>query len=118
MGEGKRENIINAAVGLFAEKGFEGTSIRDISAKADVNVAMIKGYGSKNKIAWLANRRWFAFWRVVITGWSHTEGSPWSELSKRICHVVKTSICRFRLLPVRGCDQILEMLFEDCSIDR
>ncbi len=36
---------------LFAEKGFEGSSIRDLAARADVNVAMINYYfGSKEKL--------------------------------------------------------------------
>jgi AcrR family transcriptional regulator len=47
----KKTQIIEAAVDLFAEKGFEGTSIRDLATKADVNVAMINYYfGSKEKL--------------------------------------------------------------------
>jgi AcrR family transcriptional regulator len=47
----KREHIINHALELFAEKGFEGTSIRDIALRADVNVAMVNYYfGSKDKL--------------------------------------------------------------------
>jgi len=42
---------MNAAIELFAEKGFEGSSIRDIAASADVNIAMINYYfGSKEKL--------------------------------------------------------------------
>jgi AcrR family transcriptional regulator len=47
----KKTHIINHAVDLFAEKGFEGTSIRDLAARADVNVAMVNYYfGSKEKL--------------------------------------------------------------------
>ena len=47
----KKEHIINNAIELFAEKGFEGSSIRDLAAKADVNVAMVNYYfGSKDKL--------------------------------------------------------------------
>lgn len=47
----KREHIMNTAVSLFATKGFEGTSVRDIAAAADVNLAMIHYYfGSKEKL--------------------------------------------------------------------
>jgi AcrR family transcriptional regulator len=47
----KKEHIMNAAIALFAEKGFEGSSIRDIAASADVNIAMINYYfGSKEKL--------------------------------------------------------------------
>ena len=47
----KKTHIINAAVELFADKGFEGTSIRDIATRANVNLAMINYYfGSKEKL--------------------------------------------------------------------
>lgn len=42
---------MEAAEILFAEKGFNGTSVRDIAEKAQVNLAMISYYfGSKDKL--------------------------------------------------------------------
>jgi AcrR family transcriptional regulator len=47
----KRSQILGAAENLFAEKGFEGTSVRDIAHMAGVNLAMISYYfGSKEKL--------------------------------------------------------------------
>lgn len=47
----KKEHIMNVAIELFAEKGYEGASIRDIATRADVNVAMVNYYfGSKDKL--------------------------------------------------------------------
>jgi AcrR family transcriptional regulator len=47
----KKEHIILKAIELFAEGGFDNTSIRDISQRASVNVAMVNYYfGSKNKL--------------------------------------------------------------------
>ncbi|MHA4811940.1 TetR/AcrR family transcriptional regulator [Flavitalea flava] len=47
----KREQILLVAEELFGEKGFEGTSVRDIAQKAGVNLAMISYYfGSKEKL--------------------------------------------------------------------
>lgn len=47
----KKAIIIEAAATLFSQKGFEGTSMRDISSAADVNLAMINYYfGSKEKL--------------------------------------------------------------------
>ena len=47
----KREYILTVALELFGQKGFEGTSVRDIACKANVNVAMISYYfGSKEKM--------------------------------------------------------------------
>jgi len=43
--------IMDAAEQLFADKGFDGTSVRDISEAAGVNLAMISYYfGSKEKL--------------------------------------------------------------------
>ncbi|MFN8242545.1 MAG: TetR family transcriptional regulator [Ferruginibacter sp.] len=47
----KQLQIIQTAEALFAEKGFDGTSVRDIAEAAGVNVAMISYYfGSKEKL--------------------------------------------------------------------
>ena len=47
----KQIQIMEAAEELFSEKGFDGTSVRDISDKAGVNLAMISYYfGSKEKL--------------------------------------------------------------------
>src|SRR5882672_7085282 len=47
----KKAHILNVAMQLFAEKGFEGSSIRDLAARAGVNVAMVNYYfGSKEKL--------------------------------------------------------------------
>ena len=44
----KREIIITTAMNLFGQKGFDGTSVREIAAGADVNLAMIH-YSSAQK---------------------------------------------------------------------
>jgi AcrR family transcriptional regulator len=47
----KQLRIMEAAEELFAETGFNGTSVRDIAEKAQVNLAMISYYfGSKDKL--------------------------------------------------------------------
>ena len=47
----KQVNILEAAEKHFADKGFEGTSVRDIAETAGVNIAMINYYfGSKEKM--------------------------------------------------------------------
>lgn len=47
----KQVHILNIAEKLFACKGFDGTSIRDIAEAAGVNIAMISYYfGSKEKL--------------------------------------------------------------------
>lgn len=47
----KQTDILQAAEKLFAEDGFDGTSIRTIAKEANVNIAMISYYfGSKEKL--------------------------------------------------------------------
>lgn len=47
----KQLKILHTAERFFAEKGFDGTSIRDIAKEANVNIAMISYYfGSKEKM--------------------------------------------------------------------
>jgi len=47
----KQINIIETAERLFAARGFDGTSVRDIAEEAGINIAMISYYfGSKEKL--------------------------------------------------------------------
>lgn len=47
----KQIQILQVAEKLFAEKGFDGTSIRNISKDAGINIAMVSYYfGSKEKM--------------------------------------------------------------------
>ena len=46
--EATRERLLSAAEALFAEKGFDGTSIRELAARAGCNLSLIHYYfGSK-----------------------------------------------------------------------
>lgn len=47
----KQIQILQVAETLFAEKGFDGTSIRDIAKNASINIAMVSYYfGSKERM--------------------------------------------------------------------
>lgn len=47
----KQKQIMEKALEVFAEKGFDSASVRDIAQRAEVNVAMISYYfGSKEKL--------------------------------------------------------------------
>jgi AcrR family transcriptional regulator len=47
----KQIQILQVAEKLFAEKGFDGTSIRDIAKEAQINIAMVSYYfGSKEQL--------------------------------------------------------------------
>jgi len=40
----KQIQILQVTEKLFAEKGFDGTSIRDIAKQANINIAMVSYY--------------------------------------------------------------------------
>lgn len=47
--ENSKDRILKIAIKMFAQKGFDGTSLRDIAKAANVNVALIAYYwGGKN----------------------------------------------------------------------
>jgi AcrR family transcriptional regulator len=47
----KQVKIMEAAEKLMADKGFDGTSVRDIAEMAGINLAMVSYYfGSKEKL--------------------------------------------------------------------
>lgn len=49
--EAANQKLLDAAEKLFAEKGFDGTSVRDITAEAKCNVAAVNyHFGSKEKL--------------------------------------------------------------------
>lgn len=47
-----KENILDAALLLFSERGFDGVSLRDIGDKAGVNHAMIRYYFTNKMELW------------------------------------------------------------------
>ena len=50
-----RERILTAALGIFSERGFDGTTTREIARRAHVNLGLLKYYfGDKEKL-WKAS---------------------------------------------------------------
>ena len=88
----KQIHILDVAEKLIAKKGFEGTSIRDISTEAHINVAMISYYfGSKEKMmSYLyryrvqKTRESFAEFAEIIK-----EGKPEMQMKELVKYVVK-----------------------------
>lgn len=87
----KREQLINAAEELFAEKGFDGTSVRDIAQKADVNLAMISYYfGSKEKLLLvLIEQRFSSSAELLEEMVKNKELSSWEKIEKVIEYYVE-----------------------------
>lgn len=85
MGD-KRVHIMDAAEQLFSEKGFDGTSVRDIAGRAGVNLAMISYYfGSKEKllVALIAHRASYTYGILEEIN-KDTTLSPWDKIERLI----------------------------------
>jgi AcrR family transcriptional regulator len=82
----KREHILIVAEELFAEKGFDGASVRDIAQQAGVNLAMISYYfGSKEKLleALIEFRASYAY--GILEELNKDESlSPWDKIDRLV----------------------------------
>lgn len=86
----KQIQIMETAEELFAEKGFSGTSVRDIADAADVNVAMISYYfGSKEKmLESLFNYRSSSTMLKLESMYNNTALSPMEKVHQMIDYYI------------------------------
>lgn len=114
-------HILDVAEKLFANKGFVGTSVRDIATKAEVNVAMISYYfGSKEKLlqSLLINRTEQS--RVLLKGLKHDASMDPREKIKRIInfyvdHLLKNR--RFHTIMSRQISLVQDKEIEALLVD-
>ena len=106
----KREVILSTAMKLFGQKGFEGTSVREIAAGAVVNPAMISYYfGSKEKLFQNLVEHKAAYLKVVFEELSNTSISQ----IEKIYVVIDSYIERMFSSP-----QFHHLLQRELSLDR
>jgi AcrR family transcriptional regulator len=82
----KRDHILQIGEQLFAEQGFDGTSVRDIAQRAQVNLAMISYYfGSKEKllIALIEERANYTFGLLEELNRDQSL-SPWDKIDRLV----------------------------------
>lgn len=82
----KREHILTVAEELFGEKGFDGTSVRDIAQKAGVNLAMISYYfGSKEKLLEALIELRAGYSHGILEELNKDESlSPWDKINRLV----------------------------------
>lgn len=117
----KHIHILQVAEQLFSEKGFDGTSVRDIAGQANVNLAMISYYfGSKEKLmAALIDHR-SGYTRGILEELNKDESlSPWEKIDKLIDLYVDKILNNYKFhcimtqhLPTVQSDEIREMITE------
>jgi AcrR family transcriptional regulator len=92
----KQQNILQVAEKLFAEKGFDGTSIRDIAKEANINIAMISYYfGSKEKMLEALVLSRMADLKILLTNLAKETTSPLEKIEKLI-ELYVSRICNNR----------------------
>ena len=95
----KRTEILLTAEELFSDKGFDGTSVRDIAQKAGVNLAMISYYfGSKEKLleALIEYRSKYTF--GILEELSKDEHmSPWDKIDRLVDFYTEKIISHSRI---------------------
>jgi AcrR family transcriptional regulator len=82
----KRAHILAVAEQLFADNGFDGTSVRDIAQLANVNLAMISYYfGSKEKLleALIEDRAGYTFGILEELNKDQTL-TPWEKIDRLV----------------------------------
>lgn len=63
-----KQRLIRVAMKLFADKGFDGVTVRDISAAADVSVGLINHhFGSKEGLREAVDRHFLAQFEEAVT---------------------------------------------------
>jgi AcrR family transcriptional regulator len=91
-----KQRIFNAAVRLFAKKGFNGTGMRELAAEADVKLAAINYfYGSKIELLEAVLDEYFRRYQEMAEQALSKEDSPESGLRR----FIQSAIAFFREHP-------------------
>ncbi len=109
--EKTRNRILSVAALLFAEKGFEGTSVRMICAKAGVNVSLVNYYFKSKELLYFEVHKLINLHLTELMPWSNGKPEPVGSLDEweaRLQGIIsgilkvhltkdKYSVCRRRL---------------------
>jgi len=94
----KRAHILTVAEQLFADNGFDGTSVRDIAQLANVNLAMISYYfGSKEKLleALIEDRAGYTLGILEELNKNQTL-TPWDKIDRLVEFYVEKIMNNYR----------------------
>ena len=112
----KQIEILQVAEQLFAEEGFDGTSVRDIAKIANVNVAMISYYfGSKEKMleALVLNR--ISDMRLQLESLYNENIPPFAKIDKMVelyISRINKNRCIYQILHFEFSSKKRELNFE------
>jgi AcrR family transcriptional regulator len=113
----KQLEILQAAEQLFAEDGFDGTSVRDIAKKANVNIAMISYYfGSKEKMLEALVLHRISDMRLQMVSLYNENISPLAKIDKLIelyISRINKNRCIYQILHFEFSTKKRELNFEN-----
>lgn len=113
----KQIEIIVAAERLFAEEGFDGTSVRDIAKAANVNIAMISYYfGSKEKLLEALLLYRVSSMKLTLESVSQENISPVEKMNKLIFTYVNrihSNRCIYQILHFELSNKKRELNFKE-----
>jgi AcrR family transcriptional regulator len=108
----RRTALLDAATRIFADKGYKGTTISDISLAAKANIASINYYfGSKESL--YAEVWKNAFHKAQITFPLEGDSTPQDPPEKRLRHVISSLLHRVLDKRLGSAGQILLMELTD-----
>jgi AcrR family transcriptional regulator len=104
----KQVQILNVAEKLFAEKGFDGASIRDIAAEAGVNIAMISYYfKSKENLMQAIFEKSMGTFRVRVESLLKDDSlKPFQKMEMLIDEKIDGIMERQRFYKIMICEQV------------
>jgi AcrR family transcriptional regulator len=89
MSTDKRDHILDTALDLFSQHGFEGTSVRMLAKAADVNLAMISYYfGSKEKLFQAVIERRVGATLMTLKFILVNEADSWKKMEMVVDHYI------------------------------
>lgn len=98
----KQIEILEVAEQLFAEKGFDGTSVRDIAKSGTINVAMVSYYfGSKEKLLEALVVHRISDMRLQLESLYQENISPIQKMEKLVelyIHRINKNRCIYQIL--------------------
>jgi AcrR family transcriptional regulator len=104
----KQIQILEVAEKLFANKGFDGTSIRDIAAEAGVNIAMISYYfkSKENLLQAIFEKRMGSFRVRVESLLTDDSLKAFQKIEILIDEKIKEIMERQRFYKIMICEQV------------
>jgi AcrR family transcriptional regulator len=106
----KQIQIINTAEKLFANRGYDGTSVRDIAEDAGINIAMISYYfGSKEKLMQAVFQQRTNYIAVRIESLLKDDSlSPIEKMGVLVDDYVDRVVKRQKFYKLMICEQMME----------